>query len=98
MKRYEKQAVPASLRTVLVERCCDLCGRAAKDDEWDAGTYTVSETEILVEVRQKDGSAYPEGGSGTKYEVDLCPKCFKEKLVPWLISQGAKIEKLDWDF
>lgn len=31
-------------------------------------------------------------------EVDICPDCFKNKLVPWLISQGAKIKQEDWDW
>ena len=53
---------------------------------------------VCVEVRQRQGVSYPEGGSGTEIEVDLCPTCFKEKLVPWLRSQGATIEEKEWEW
>jgi len=49
-------------------------------------------------MKQKEGSNYPEGGTGTEYEIDLCPKCFKERLVPWLKSEGAAIEEKEWDW
>jgi hypothetical protein len=84
----------------LVSRTCDLCGRPAKTDgKWgDGGTYAVDETEVEVTVRQKDGANFPSDGSGTKVVVDLCPDCFKSRLVPWLRSQGAKIEAEEWDW
>ncbi len=31
-------------------------------------------------------------------DVDLCPECFKERLLPWLDSQGAKARIEDWDW
>ena len=101
MKTYEKVMEPARERLRLKERTCDLCGTKAKHEitgDWGAGCYEVSETELTVEVRRKVGESYPEGGSGKEIEVDLCPKCFMEKLVPWLRSQGAKIEEKDWDW
>ena len=96
MKRYEKRK-QISEETVLVERKCDLCGTTAKTEDWGAGSYRVDNTEIKVTVRQKEGSSYPEGAWGTKYEIDLCPDCFKDKLVPWLRSQGANIQEEEWD-
>lgn len=96
MKRYESQTKTVVNR-VLVERKCDLCGCVAKTNDWDAASFRVQETEISVTIKQRDGSAYPECGSGNEYEVDLCPKCFKDRLIPWLQSQGADIEQGEWD-
>jgi hypothetical protein len=86
-------------RTILAERKCDLCGKIAmREKDWGGSCYDVNETEITVTVNQKKGSEYPEGGSGTAYEVDLCPDCFKDKLIPWLNSQGANLKEKDWDW
>lgn len=80
----------------LIEQRCDLCGRLAKvpGSRWDGDGFAVSETE----VRLKEGRSYPEGGSGSEHRVDICPDCFRAKLIPWLESQGAAISERDWDF
>jgi hypothetical protein len=100
MKHFEKRTESRTY-DVLISRTCDICGRKGKGGdkrEWDAGAYAINETEILVKVYQKEGSSFPEGGSGTEYGIDLCPICFKDRLVPWLISQGANIKQEDWDW
>lgn len=100
MKRFEKRTESRTY-DALVSRTCDICGRVGKSGdkrEWDAGIYAINKTEILVKVFQEAGSSYPEGGSGTRYDIDLCPVCFVGKLVPWLISQGANIREEDWDW
>lgn len=97
MRKYEKKTETRTYDS-LIETACDLCGAVAKSGNWESSTYEVNETEIEVTVRQKDGDNYPDGGSGTKYEIDMCPKCFKDRLVPWLISEGAKIKQIDWDW
>ena len=101
MKQYEKRISEPREYDYLICRTCDLCGlksNRASESEWNGFSYGVDETQVEIVVRQKEGSNYPEGGSGTKYDVDLCPKCFKEKLVPWLISQGARIKEEVWDW
>jgi RNA polymerase subunit RPABC4/transcription elongation factor Spt4 len=97
-REYETVTVPARQEKRLVNRSCDLCGRQAKANEWGDSIFDADETEIAVSVRQREGKNYPEGGYGTKYEIDLCPDCFKKRLVPWLQSQGADIEEKDWDW
>ena len=97
MRKYEEKTEPKTYHT-LVETTCDLCGTVAKHGEWNSGYYEIDETEIEVTVSQKDGSNYPGGGWGEEYKIDMCPKCFKDRLVPWLISQGAKIEPVKWDW
>jgi hypothetical protein len=67
-------------------------------EDWNKGLYEINETEIKITITQRDGSAYPEGGSGTEYEIDLCKDCFKGKLVPWLKAEGATIEETEWEW
>ena len=83
---------------ILVETTCDLCGKIAKSGKWNSSTYEVNEGEIEVTVRQKDGAAYPEGGHSTEFFVDMCPECFKLKLIPWLKENGATVEEKEWYF
>ena len=97
MKTYEKKTETVE-REVLVGRKCDLCGKEAKCSSWDAGRWEVSETEIKTIVRQKEGKSYPDGGWGTEYEIDLCPDCFKNRLITWLKSEGATIVEHKWDW
>ncbi len=82
----------------LVKTVCDLCGRAAVRGNWSSSNWAVNEVEVEVHVHQKDGFSYPEGGNGNEYTVDLCPSCFRDELIPWLKSKGAKIEQADWDW
>ena len=98
MKKYKTVHVPATTRQVLENRKCDLCGKESTRADWDADIYEVNETEVKVIIRHKSGENYPEGGSGEEYEIDICPDCFVGKLVPWLKSEGAKIESSEWDW
>lgn len=95
MRRYE--TVHRQFERVI-EVTCDLCGRTANNLDWGGGSFEVNETEVSVTVRQKEGSSYPEGGMGTEHNIDLCPQCFKDRLIPWLRSQGAQISQTDWDW
>jgi hypothetical protein len=101
-KVYEdaiEPAVPAKVVKKFVRRTCDLCGAESnRCADWESSSYTVAETEMSVTVTHRSGLSYPEGGSGTEIEIDLCPKCFQDRLIPWLESQGATIEARDWDF
>jgi hypothetical protein len=99
MKQYEMRTVPERTEKVCVCTTCDLCGKKAHvRSGWTCFGYERNETVVKVQVKQREGTYYPESQSGTEYEVDLCPDCFKDKLIPWLISQGAKIEQKEWDF
>lgn len=89
MKHMKTVEVPATTREEVDFVTCDLCGAKI-----EGRGYDVDE----VEVRHKTGSNYPEGGSGDETAVDMCGKCFDEKLVPWLRSQGAEPRTEDWDW
>lgn len=81
---------------------CDLCGVQAKSRNWDSSTwgrgFDVKNVDIEIKIKAQEGEHYPEGSSGTEWRVDMCPECFKGKFIPWLISQGAKIEEKDYSF
>ena len=80
MKTYKEVNIP---RKAVQEVKCDLCG-ATCPGEWGKG-FQVARTEI----KMREGEAYPEYQELEDTEVDICPTCFKEKLLPWLKSQGA---------
>ena len=88
MKHMKTVLVPEQRNQVVDFVTCDLCGAKPK-----ARGYDINE----VEVRHKVGELYPEGGSGTETRVDMCGKCFYEKLVPWLISQGCSPHEEEWE-
>ncbi len=99
MKEYITKISEPKPYQVLVCRSCDLCGeKSNRDDCWSCGNWTVNETKIKVNVCLKEGFSYPDGGNGSEWDVDVCPKCFKDKLIPWFISQGAKIKEEEWDW
>jgi len=97
MRRYE-ELTKTITTTSLAEVRCDLCGAVAKKGDWESSCWAISEVTVEVTVHQKEGSSFPEGGWGTEYIVDLCPGCFKNRLVPWLKTQGATIQEREWDW
>lgn len=93
-KRKEIREIPATTREVIVATICDLCGKEYSGDNWDKGSYERHRVDVSYEF----GEVYPECGSTETIVYDICPKCFEEKLIPWLKSQGAeyRTEKTDW--
>lgn len=81
--------IPATTRQWVDFVTCDLCGARLIA----VGSYIVDE----VEVRHRTGTRFPEGGGGEETSVDMCGRCFDEKLVPWLRSKGAEPRIEDWD-
>lgn len=77
---------------------CDLCGVAAKHGQWDYADWDWSDTEISVKIKYEAGSGYDGSGYGEKVVVDICPKCFKEVLIPFLIEKGVAINLKETDF
>ena len=79
----------------VVSTECDICHRVYKGDDWEKeSSYEILETE----VRMKTGYSTPDGGSGEEIIIDVCPKCFNEKLIPYLKSLGCKSWWKDWDW
>jgi len=98
MKKYETRVIPERTEQCITGTVCDLCGAKSFGVNWDQGYYKTNETEVSVHIKHETGISYPEGGSGTNYEIDMCPKCFQDKLIPWVKSQGGNVRETDWDF
>lgn len=98
MRIYREVKIPASSYKLLDHRICDICGQKSRGNEWSSKKYNINETDINITIKQKEGSDCSDGGSGTEYDIDLCPKCFKDRLVPWLISEGAQIDEKEWEW
>lgn len=98
MKIYKEKKIPAKAVIECIGRKCDLCGKMGLDG-WNGGSLHVeNETEINITIKQREGWSCSDGGSGTEYEIDMCPKCFKDRLIPWLKSEGAQIDEKKWEW
>lgn len=82
MRIFKDAIKPAKTVSVLVETLCDLCKMPLPKGD----NYEVDE----VTVAHRIGTHFPEGANIDATEFDICGKCFTEKLLPWLVSQGAE--------
>lgn len=100
MEIKEKYTVPAYEAERIVARKCDLCETKAEgyNGNWPYSDWDIDETDIRTEVKYRTGSQYPGGGNTTLYEVDICPQCFKDKLIPWVKSQGGTVRETESDW
>lgn len=65
---------------------CDLCGFTVIGGyEWPRDIYEILETEVSMTV----GTSYPESHNSVETIFDICPTCFKEKLIPLMALQNA---------
>lgn len=93
MKNYrtvEVPAIPATTKEELVYIDCDICHETIKH----GNMFDVDE----IKVEHKLGVCYPETSNGQTLSFDICEKCFNQKLIPWLESQGAKPTIEEWDY
>lgn len=86
--------VPAKKLVVLDHIECELCERTCTNDNWSSRQYEVTRPKVSLTV----GENYPEGGYGTETILDICPDCFRDKLVPWFQSLGDQIRIRDIDY
>lgn len=91
----KKVAVPAHTRIETDYIQCEICKSLTTDaGNWGGDRYGVDRVTITLE----EGNRYPEGGTITTTLVDLCPKCFRDKLLPWLQGQGGQARERETDF
>lgn len=95
MKKYTKVSKMEIIKEYdrLDLTICDICGDSTKNG-WKDGWYDAHESEISM----KTGFNYPEGGSGVTLTFDICPKCFTDKLIPWVKSFGGEPTVKEWDW
>jgi hypothetical protein len=81
------------LRAITQSVTCDLCKQVfttAQPNghvvEWSSGYGTQEETGIVF----AEGASWPGEIDITYKYWHICPKCFREKLIPWLDSFGAR--------
>jgi len=79
----------------IVSITCDICKETYRGQDWNAGSFDVLDTEVSFEF----GTHYPEGRSTRKISVDICPRCFEEKLIPLLKELGAEpVEEVESEY
>lgn len=86
MKHTHIEQVPATTREVVDHYTCDLCKLPITKHGYHRND---------VEISHDVGDYYPDGGNGTQTVVDLCGKCFTDRLLPWLKSQGVEPREED---
>jgi hypothetical protein len=98
MKHCVEKTEMREVKTTEVEEItCDLCGKPAPTKEpahpWERGLFDVNR----VQVSHHRGVRYPEGGSGEKLDLDICPSCFENVLFPFLREKGLTKDYEQYD-
>lgn len=93
MKKIIVSAVPEHTKDALDFTSCDLCGKNMNIHQW-GNKFNVDE----VTIERRLGNSWPECGNTTTTSFDVCGKCFVEKVIPWMESQGAQptVTEQDW--
>ena len=89
MRTLKDVVVPERPYHETVRIVCDLCGAEAKGDTFDGSSWTAEEIDLEVKVVMTEGTRYPEGYDTRRAKIDLCPTCFKEKLIPFVNENGV---------
>ena len=83
-------SITEDVETDIAMIICDICqckqvydSPYAWDDDNGKG---VADTKLYIEECVSD---WPPDSEGTKTNYDICPDCFRNKLMPWLKEQGA---------
>lgn len=99
-RTYKVENVPATTHKVIDKTICDLCKRETAGDNWEKSDWQVTNTtNVSTRVSAKCNRSYwGDGGEGAEIIIDLCPWCFRDKLMPWLREQGANIEVKEYDW
>lgn len=93
MKAYETRKIEYTTNHLLLVKC-DICGKTSSRDNWALDDYEINE----VTVKIKQGEIYDGYGDGKEMEIDICPDCFKNKLIPFIESFGTKMEYKNWEY
>ena len=83
---------------IVASTMCDLCGSQTPGEAWKLG-LAGDESEIVeMSFCEEWNAEYNGGGDRTDTVFDICPVCWRSKIMPWMLAQGAqpRIEKSDW--
>lgn len=48
-----------------------------------------------VTIEYEQGVRYPDSGTIERMRIDLCPQCFRNKFLRWLVEQGGTIPAIE---
>ena len=86
----QKVTEPPRTNNAVDTVICDVCHQCIKAPD----RHQVRETE----VRLNEGERYGNDGFGIETLIDICVDCFRNKLIPWVQSQGGVPTKTEWSF
>lgn len=85
--------IPATTREEVETVTCDLCRKTVHPADTErggtvdwVGGYNIETTTVSMST----GYSYHETTSVDYTIFHICPQCFRDKLMPWLATQGAK--------
>lgn len=91
MQEFEEiQTTTTSKR--LKHITCELCKKQSNNPNWGSG-YAIRQTTVECD----DYKSYPSDAYGEKYQIDICPDCFIDKLIPWVVAQGGQVTRIEID-
>ena len=95
MKTYKTTTRSESL---LAETTCDLCkARTVRHPSGNVANWSDSNSGITrVEITLYDIDGDESETIGEEIEFDICPRCFRDQLMPWLQSKGAVPHVRKW--
>lgn len=101
MKKTEKRTQTETIeRVVVISLTCDICGQEYEDQEKSGNDFKSIGEFHSTKVLMSNGEQLDWNGGGwdDTIEFDICPDCFRSKLVPWFESQHAKptLTRMDW--
>jgi hypothetical protein len=94
MRTYKKREVSRVVtEKILSTLTCDLCGRpncGEEKDEWELAERNHTTVTIKYESLT---FGYEGDGESERISFDICPGCFKDKLIPF-VRQNSSVP--DW--
>lgn len=90
MNHYKLETV-SKLEKKLIKTTCDICNNEIKNLEF----YKFDE----VTISHRYGERWPEGGNSETLDLDICPECFKNKILPFiekLANKNFTYSESDW--
>lgn len=88
-KEIEIPAQPSRVQRIETDTSCDFCKEIIRERLYDINEVT---------IEHREGNGYPSSGYAETTSVDMCGKYFKEKLIPWVKSQGIEMQVKEYDW
>jgi len=86
MSKTYKTVTQTKTTAVIDSTACDICGKTKRgNNNWTGGTWNIERVTVQIE----EGEVFPEIGTTETLEYDICPECFRTRLVAFLASLGA---------